>query len=201
VASVSTASRPVWTIKEAAERCAVSTSTVRRYREAGRFPNAFKDTAGTWKVPLEDLLAVGWRPRDPTLSKLTELPLSTLSERPPEQPNEQGQTDRIRELEQALALERARNESLERIAALAEAHAADLRMALRMLEAKAPEQPERAHEIPHEPALSMPSEQPMSKGPEQPSEQAELPHEQPSPSLAQPAPRQSWWSRLTGPRR
>jgi Helix-turn-helix domain len=191
VASVSTASRPVWTIKEAAERCAVSTSTVRRYREAGRFPNAFKDTAGTWKVPLEDLLAVGWRPRDPTLSTLTELPLSTLSERPPEQPNEQEQTDRIRELEQTLALERARADHLERIAALAQANAEDLRMALRMLEGRKPEQPVSNPELPHEQALSVPGEQPVSRGPEQPSEQDELPHEQP-PAPAAPA-RRRWW--------
>ncbi|WP_104119300.1 AlpA family transcriptional regulator [Arthrobacter sp. B1805] len=120
--------RPAWTLSEAAERTGVSRSTMRRYREQGKLPNAYKDTDGLWRVPLEDLLAVGLTPTDPTLSAPTE--------QPAEQPTttDDRLTERVRELESLLAVERARAEGLERIAAAAETNAADLRMALRMLE-------------------------------------------------------------------
>lgn len=177
--------RPAWTITEAAERCAVSKSTVRRYREAGRFPHAFKDTSGAWKVPIEDLLAVGWKPVDPTLSASTE------------QPPDDGAVDRVRQLEQALAVERSRRETAERIAAMAQANVADLRLALRMLEAKPAERPVDTSEQPQ----SVPSEQPLNEAPEQVPGRAELPHEQPETSPMERGARQSWWSRLTGARR
>lgn len=98
-------SRPSWTISDAADRVGVSRSTIRRYRESGKFPHAFKDSAGVWKVPLEDLLAVGLRPVDPALSVVPE-------------PVESGLSERVRELESALAVERARNEGLQRLAAV-----------------------------------------------------------------------------------
>lgn len=158
-------SRPSWNIGEAAERCGVSRSTVRRYRESGRFPHAFKDTTGAWKIPLEDLLAVGWTPVDPTQSA-------------PAEPASDGLSERVRELEQALALERAKREGAERLAAQTEANLADLRMALRMIEQKPAESAEQ------------PSEQALSLTPEQPglrlSEQAPEPPEQPK--------RRRWWN-------
>lgn len=128
--------RPAWTLSEAAERTGVSRSTMRRYREQGKLPNAYKDTDGLWRVPLEDLLAAGLTPTDPTLS--------APAEQAPEQQvsMDEGLAVRVRELESQLAVERARAEGLERIAAAAETNAADLRMALRMLESgrAAPEQ-------------------------------------------------------------
>lgn len=158
--------RPAWNIGEAAERCGVSRSTVRRYRESDRFPNAFKDTAGAWKIPLEDLLAVGWSPVDPALSASTE-------------PANDGMAERVRELEHALTLERVRRESAERLAAQTEANLADLRLALRMIEQKPPE----AAEPPSEPALSLTTEQPGLRLSEQASELPEQPK------------RRKWWNR------
>lgn len=165
-----TSSRPSWTISEAADRCGVSKSTVRRYREAGKFPSAFKDSQGAWKVPLEDLLAVGWKPIDPALNQATEQPADGLAER-------------VRELEQALAVERARNEGLERVAAMAEASVADLRQAMKMIEASVSEQPEP----PSEQVQDTPTEQPVMVGAEQPSERAEQPVSNPEPR------RKRWW--------
>lgn len=124
--------RPSWTITEAAQRCGVSKSTVRRYREDGKFPNAWKDQSKPpqWRIPLEDLLAVGWRPVDPDEAPAGQ-PVDTPSER-------------VRELESLLALERAKREAAERIAAMAERNADDLRRAMRILEAAPVRQPEPA---------------------------------------------------------
>lgn len=161
-------SRPSWTISDAADRVGVSRSTIRRYREAGKFPHAFKDSGGVWKVPLEDLLALGLRPVEPALSTVPE-------------PVEDGLTERVRELESALAVERARNEGLQRLAAAAEANAADLRLALRMLESG----PVAAQ---NEPVSSSTEQVPVSvpeRGPE--------PAERPSERAEQP--RRRWWRR------
>ena len=54
--------RPLWTLSESAQHCSVSRSTVRRYRETGKFPNAVKDPERGWIVPVGDLLAAGLRP-------------------------------------------------------------------------------------------------------------------------------------------
>lgn len=154
-------SRPSWTISDAADRVGVSRSTIRRYREAGKFPHAFKDSGGVWKVPLEDLLALGLRPVDPALSVVPE-------------PVEDGLSERVRELESALAVERARNEGLQRLAAAAEANAADLRLALRMLESgPAAAQNEPVSSTTEPVAVSVPERRP------EPAEQ----------------PRKRWWQR------
>ena len=133
--------RPAWTLTEAVERTGASRSTIRRYREAGKFPNAYKDTAGTWRFPLEDLLAVGLSPSEPAReraqSKPREQGQSTLTEQASTASAEQ-----VSKLEQALILERTRAENAERLAASYQANVEDLRRALRMLEAGAgtPEQ-------------------------------------------------------------
>lgn len=150
---------------EAAERCGVSKSTVRRYRESNKFPNAWKDQAGAWKIPLEDLLAVGWSPIDPTLST-------------PAEPVQESANERIAELERALELERVKREAAERIAAQTQANLADLRTALKMLEGQAVSAPERAYEQP----MSTPAEQPALRPPEQAAEPAEQP-------------KRRWWQR------
>lgn len=151
---MSESTRPAWTLTEAAERTGVSRSSMRRYREAGRFPNAFKDSTGAWRFPLEDLLAIGLRPVDPAHAEQVSMP------------TEQGQPGRLAELElevvelrSRLAVERERSAGLERLAQAAEANARDLRMALRMLEGGRAERPaERGPELPQ----SMPVEQAMS---------------------------------------
>lgn len=162
-----TGTRPAWTISEAAERCGVSRSTVRRYREQGKLPNAFTDAGGAWKIPLDDLLAVGWKPNAPT-------PEPALS-KPSELPTDQAMVERVRELEQALSAERARADAAENLAASFRQNADDLRMALRMIEGPRLETPEPTSEQ----ALSRPPEQPYAAPVEQ-DEQAQPAHEQPT---------------------
>jgi hypothetical protein len=137
-------SRPAWSLTEAVERTGASRSTIRRYREAGKFPNAYKDTAGVWRFPLEDLLAVGLSPSEPAReraqSKASEQPLSASTEHASTSSVEQ-----VSKLEQALREERTRADNAERLAASYLANVEDLRRALRMLEAGTG-QPEQATE-------------------------------------------------------
>lgn len=125
--------RPAWTLTEAVERTGVSRSTIRRYREAGKFPNAYKDRAGTWRFPLEDLLAVGLSPSEPTREQAQ----SRSSDHDQSMPTEQASTassEQVSKLEQALREERARADNAERLAASYLDNVQDLRRALRMLE-------------------------------------------------------------------
>lgn len=126
--------RPAWTLTEAVQRTGASRSTLRRYLEAGKFPNAYKDTSKAWRFPLEDLLAAGLSVSEPA----GERALST--------PTEQASTaaaEQVSKLEQALREERTRADNAERLAASYRANVEDLRRALLMLEAgtSKPEQP------------------------------------------------------------
>ncbi|WP_405533831.1 helix-turn-helix domain-containing protein (plasmid) [Streptomyces avidinii] len=53
--------RPMLTQREAAAACGVSRSTIRRRREAGDLPGSFQDPERGWMVPVDDLLAAGFR--------------------------------------------------------------------------------------------------------------------------------------------
>lgn len=179
--------RPSWTLSEAAERTGASRSTIRRYRETGKFPHAYKGTDKQWRVPVEDLLASGL-----TLNGQAQAEqVNALSEQPSE-PAREPLSERVRELEALLAVERARAAGLERIAAAAEANAADLRMALRMIEAARPEQSRRAHPE----HVSTPTGQPSMTAFEQ-GEQPEQAH--PGTAPGQAAPRSGWRRLLWGP--
>lgn len=148
----------------------MSRSTVRRYREQGKFPNAFKDSSGAWKIPLEDLLAVGWKPNAPAQSE----PVSVPPEPVPERHNE-----RVAELERALELERVKRESAERLNAQIQANLDDLRQAMKMIEAKPVSVPVSVPE----PVKSLPTEPAPERLPEQPLEATEQPR------------KRRWWHR------
>lgn len=126
--------RPAWTLTEAVQRTGASRSTIRRYREAGKFPNAYKDTAGTWRFPLEDLLAVGLSPSEPAREQAQSRPREHAQSMPAEQPSS-AFAEQVSKLEQALREERARADNAERLAASYLDNVQDLRRALRMLEA------------------------------------------------------------------
>lgn len=151
--------RPAWRLSEAVERTNASRSTLRRHLENGRLPNAFKDSSGAWRFPVEDLLAAGVS----MLKSESVNQVSVLTEQPAEQPLS-NHAQRIAELEQQLAVERERSAGLERLAAFAHERAEDLRMALRMIEGTRPEQ---AQSVPTEQgqddAVSNP-EQPVPNG-------------------------------------
>jgi hypothetical protein len=127
---------PSLTIAEAARTCGVSVSTIRRYLAAGRFPGAHQPPSpipgqrGLWRIPTQDLLAAGLRPRqDPTPGHdHTDEPLSHRTVGRPG-------ADRIRELEHALELERTRRRAAEDLAAERAHTIQTLESALRALQA------------------------------------------------------------------
>jgi predicted DNA-binding transcriptional regulator AlpA len=128
------ANRPAWTLTEAVQRTGASRSTLRRYLDAGKFPNAYKDTSHAWRFPLEDLLAAGLSVSEPP----SERAQSTPNEQGLSVSNEQGSSanaEQVSKLEQALREERTRADNAERLAASYLDNVQDLRRALRMLEA------------------------------------------------------------------
>lgn len=70
-------SEPWYSLSEAAAACSRSRVTVRRYLDAGRFPNARRDESDpnrAWLVPLRDLRDAGLRPSGDTGSSSEEGP-------------------------------------------------------------------------------------------------------------------------------
>ena len=54
--------RPALSIREATKATGASRSTIRRYREAGKFPNAYQyGDDHAWHIPVDDLLSAGLR--------------------------------------------------------------------------------------------------------------------------------------------
>ncbi|MFI5672949.1 helix-turn-helix transcriptional regulator [Streptomyces sp. NPDC051704] len=53
--------RPMLNQREAAAACGVSRSTIRRRREAGDLPGSVEDPARGWMIPVDALLAAGFR--------------------------------------------------------------------------------------------------------------------------------------------
>jgi Helix-turn-helix domain len=110
--------RPSLTIAEAAQAWGVSTSTIRRYLRAGRFPSARQEAspdpgqAGRWRIPADEVLDAGPDRRTPTPPD--------HGQGPPGSGDPVGggaARDRIRVLEHALELERTRRQAAEDLAA------------------------------------------------------------------------------------
>ena len=53
--------RPALTISEAVQACGVSRATLKRRLGAGELPGAYKDEEGSWRIPVDVLLAAGFR--------------------------------------------------------------------------------------------------------------------------------------------
>jgi Helix-turn-helix domain len=111
-------SRPSLTIAEAARLGGVSVSTIRRYLAAGRFPAAQQQPSpvpgqrGPWRIPTQDLLAAGLRPRQ------ARTPDHDTSDEPSTRRTAgEPVDDRVRALEHALELERTRRRTAEDLAA------------------------------------------------------------------------------------
>ena len=138
--------RPHWSAAEAARRCGVGRTTIMRALADGKFPTAVKDDTG-WSIPLGDLLAAGFAPNRPS---------------PPDTPPGQGGhggdhhpdhghdtpadgqvaalSAKLAEAEAELVRWRERAQVAEAVANERGERVADLRTALRMLEA-APREP------------------------------------------------------------
>lgn len=126
--------RPHWTLSEAVARTDVSRSTLRRKTLAGDFPNSYKNGAGVWMYPLEDLLAAGIKVRSPEPPGWK---LSVVSEQPPEQTPLDAE---IAQLRLDIAVERERCAGLEAQLALSKQGQMDLRQALHIIEPLKPAQ-------------------------------------------------------------
>lgn len=131
--------RPRWSASEAARRCGVGRATIQRALDAGRLPGAVQTDKG-WQIPLEDLLAAGFKPDRPTSTGAPTTPPPARSTRAAAPSPDQAQ--RVAELETLLAAERARADlehahriAAEQLAAERAARVDDLRHALRMIEA------------------------------------------------------------------
>lgn len=53
--------RPLLSLREAAEAAGVSRDTIKRRQRAGAFPGSEKGADGAWLIPVEELLAAGFR--------------------------------------------------------------------------------------------------------------------------------------------
>jgi hypothetical protein len=155
---------PSLTIAEAAGLCRVSVSTIRRYLAAGRFPTAHQQPSplpgqrGRWRIPTQDLLAAGLRPRQahlPDQQQRNEPSNHRTAGRPG--------ADRVRELEHALELERTRRRAAEDLAAERAHTIRTLEGALRALQAHHPAPAPNPDRAPPSPAS--PSEATHTAGP------------------------------------
>jgi hypothetical protein len=184
--------RPRLSAAEAARRAGVGRATISRALDDGRIVGAEKTEQG-WRIPVESLLAAGFR-----LDASTAPPEAAEAPAREHAPDDARPDARIAELEEALAREQARRTAAEHARDLAEqvaaeraSHLADLRMALRLIEAPRSEQPPAPVE---------------AAGEQEPAPEPADDHEQPpappvaaSQPSAEPEPkRRSWWRRLTG---
>ncbi len=115
-------------ITEAALVCGRHRVTLAKKLAAGAFPNAHKDPRGRWRVPISDLLAAGLTPNRPRAAEDVQQAATAVV-----------QSD-ITRLEHELAEARRRADVAEAISAERLDRIADMRQALRLLEAgpKAP---------------------------------------------------------------
>lgn len=127
-----TDTRPKWTMREAVERTGASRSTLRRRLDQGKFPGAYLDPAGQWRIPLTDLLAAGFTPAQPPGQGVaTDIahPENELAH-----VNQANLENRIKTLEISLATEHAHRVASEQVALAHEKRAETAERALLMLE-------------------------------------------------------------------
>ncbi|MEV6080969.1 helix-turn-helix domain-containing protein [Streptomyces sp. NPDC052069] len=138
--------RPMLNQREAATACGVSRTTIRRRREAGALPNAVEDPVRGWLIPVEDLLAAGFRLNAPAPPDAVSVPAGADDDVQEDQEDVaalRAELERARH-EHALAVAEAEHGRLlaqaeaehlrEQLAARAE-HIADLQQAVRALTA------------------------------------------------------------------
>ena len=90
----------VFTIADAAEACNVSKKTLNRKIKTGDLSNAFKDSKGRWKIPIEDLIQAGY--------KINEYKNETRTNSTTAQVKTEPKADKIKELEDRLQVAETR---------------------------------------------------------------------------------------------
>lgn len=88
----------IFTIADAAKACNVSKKTLNRKIKAGELANAFKDSKGRWKIPIEDLAQAGYK-----VNEYKNEPKGTT-----EQVKTEPKADKIKELEDRLQVAETR---------------------------------------------------------------------------------------------
>ncbi|MER5871938.1 helix-turn-helix domain-containing protein [Streptomyces sp. NPDC002044] len=173
--------RPMLTQREAALACGVSRTTVRRSREAGDLPGSVQDPKRGWMIPIDELLAAGYRlnapaPADaPTTAPAG--PVTTAGSDGPDTAVLRAELERLR-AEHELALARAEVQHLRAQLAERGERIADLQRAVAALSPA----PERA-------AL------PRPERPAVPGQTMGVPAAEPVPASDPVAePRRRWWS-------
>lgn len=176
--------RPRWSAAEAARRCGVGRATIQRALENGRIANAEKTDDG-WQIPVESLLAAGFKPTAEPVVKAEGTTLAEGDREHDRAPKEDAHTAELRAQIEALTAnldtERARREHAEQdaehareIAAERGQHIETLTIAMRLLEPPKPATPDA-------PSPSMPPEPNQTNGAGAPIEQT--------------GPVKRWWSR------
>lgn len=89
----------IFTIADAAKACNVSKKTLNRKIKTGDLANAFKDSKGRWKIPIEDLTQVGY--------KVNEYKNETINETT-DQVKTEPKANKIKELEDRLQVAETR---------------------------------------------------------------------------------------------
>lgn len=145
------------TLTEAADACGVSRSTIKR--RLGEFGHAYQDAAGSWRVPVSDLLGAGLKLRPRPVTEATE------SVTQGHDPGQNGaELDQVRAEVQRLAIDLAHERAARQVAeARAAAYAenlADLRHAVRAITGPpvAPEAPPVPTAAPQPPAAYEPQQ-------------------------------------------
>jgi len=134
------AERPALPLARVVAEFEISRSTLRRRIEAGHFPGAFKDTAGRWLVPVDDLVATGVAGRKTWLAmgghERAHEGGHDLAQpgSHPGQANESLVATERAQMERDLAHERAQVDKLSALLDAERAHNESLRTAMRMLE-------------------------------------------------------------------
>lgn len=123
-------------MREAVERTGVSRSTLRRRLDQGRFPGAYLDQAGQWRIPLTDLLAAGLTPVQPSIQRAATDIAQSENELSHDvaHVNQVNLENRIKTLEISLATERAHRVASEQVALAHEKRAETAERALLMIE-------------------------------------------------------------------
>ncbi|MFG2623287.1 helix-turn-helix transcriptional regulator [Streptomyces sp. NPDC048507] len=181
--------RPMLTQREAAAACGVSRSTIRRRREAGDLPGSVEDPTRGWMIPVDALLAAGFRlnapaPADPAPEALAG-PAAPADGQGQDAAALRTELDRIR-AEHALALAEARFGQQ-----LAQAEAEHLRVQLA-------ERGERIADLQRAVAALTPAPEraaltPAPGGPTVPGQAQAEPASAPAPAAEAGGPRRRWW--------
>ncbi|WP_287901545.1 helix-turn-helix domain-containing protein [Arthrobacter sp.] len=182
--------RPRWSAAEAARRCGVGRATIQRALDDGRITGAEKTDDG-WRIPVESLLAAGFKPTAPPKDDTSHQEQPSKGDRdhdrtPGEDARYAALQAEVEALTRNLDHERARREQAEQRAEHAQQLAADraqhidhLATAMRLIEARTP----------------TPTDTPSSP-PEQPTGHPEQPVTKPQPDVTKPSAGETPASRL-----